>query len=313
MPFRVFKKTYFLLTLVCMFSATIKAQSDTAATNASDRKGASSLVFRFTKQVYLNPTIILMRQRFEATTHIKLMLLPRLGNDTTNLTRTDKVFDALLKMLVYNQNTTGSIKFYFAPQNAGKPFSFECSDEVWCKFNPAQKDSVEKILNAPLANASNLNNFSALPFDSVVTRAAKYCQLVLLRQPGKCGDNPNDNYALKQINTTPAKITFASPTYIANNGNGGVDNKQYNQLAAYYNVVADVADNSQYNIAWKAVQSQTTERIKIKLKIKQPGFDFSKVVFKNAADPSQVYTTSNINASDSTITLNLSGQSLELP
>src|SRR4028118_723179 len=88
--------------------------------------GANGMVFRFTKQVWLNPTIILAKQNFEQSTNVKLLILPRLnGSDTTSSSKMEKAFDKLLSFLVYKDNVQGSIKFYFDPRNPSKPFSFK--------------------------------------------------------------------------------------------------------------------------------------------------------------------------------------------
>jgi hypothetical protein len=49
------------------------AHSQTSTT-ALTPGGANSELFRFTKQVWLNPSIILLKQRFEQETHVKLLL-----------------------------------------------------------------------------------------------------------------------------------------------------------------------------------------------------------------------------------------------
>src|SRR3982751_2485171 len=58
--------------------------------------GANSALFKFTKQVWLNPSIILMKQHFEEETHVKLLLLPRLNNKDTSAKKLEKAFDGVL-------------------------------------------------------------------------------------------------------------------------------------------------------------------------------------------------------------------------
>jgi len=158
-----------LLFLLLLISTTGRSQTTPDWNPNLTPGGANSTLFKFTKQVWLNPSIILMKQRFEDATHVKLLLLPRLNTTDTSAKRMEKAFDKVLSLLVYKENTEGSIKFYFDPQNKAKPFSFGMSDELWCKFSLLQKDTVEQLLNAPLANSSNLDNFSALPFDSIIS------------------------------------------------------------------------------------------------------------------------------------------------
>jgi len=271
--------------------------------------GASSMVFRFTRQVWLNPTIILAKQNFEQSTNVKLLILPRLNaNDSSGNSRIEKAFDKLLSFLVYKDNVQGSIKFYFNPKNPAKPFSFGVSDELHCKFTPLQKDSVESILNQGIVNSNNLDNFTALPFDSLVTRASRYCKKVLFAKPGACGPNPDNEFTLAKINSTPAKLDIERATQTELAGNGGVDKLRYAELAQYYNAVTDVADNSTYNIAWKAFEANKSDKVKIKLQKKQPGFDITKLTFKNAQGTT-TYNANPLNTSDSSITFNISGHS----
>jgi hypothetical protein len=78
MIFSFKKYKSFIIVLVFILSSFF-VNSQTAPTWTADLtpNGANSLVFRFTKQVFLNPTILLARKEFEATTHVKLLLLPR--------------------------------------------------------------------------------------------------------------------------------------------------------------------------------------------------------------------------------------------
>ncbi|MES2134128.1 MAG: hypothetical protein V4506_17405 [Bacteroidota bacterium] len=273
--------------------------------------GASGMVFRFTKQVWLNPTIILAKQNFEQSTNVKLLILPRLnGNDTTGSSKIEKAFDKLLSFLVYKENVQGSIKFYFNPKNPTKPFTFNTSDELFCKFTPIQKDSVETILNQDIINSSNLNNFTALPFDSIINRASRYCKKILQSKPGSCGENPGNEFTLTKINSAPAKLNFEKTTAPTGNvPNGGVDKQKYAELAQYYNTVLDVADNSNYPIAWKAMAANKNDNIKLKLKKKQSYFDINKLVFKNAAGNETYNVTYSNVGNDSTIDLSMSGKS----
>jgi hypothetical protein len=273
--------------------------------------GANGMVFRFTKQVWLNPTIILAKQSFEQSTNVKLLILPRInGDDTTGSSRIEKAFDKLLSFLVYKDNVQGSIKFYFNPKNPTKPFTFNTSDELFCKFTPLQKDSVETILNKDIVNSSNLSNFTALPFDSIISRASRYCKKILQSKPGLCGENPGNEFTLTKINSAPAKLNFDKGTIAGSTApNGGVDQKKYAELEQYYNTVLDVADNSNYPLAWKAMAANTSDVIKLKLKKKQSYFDISKLVFKNANGSETYNVTYNHMDSDSSIDLSISGKS----
>lgn len=283
----------------------------TAQVKGQTPGGASGMVFRFTKQVWLNPTIILAKQNFEQSTNVKLLILPRLnGNDTTGSSKIEKAFDKLLSFLVYKENVQGSIKFYFNPKNPTKPFTFNTSDELFCKFTPIQKDSVETILNQDIINSSNLNNFTALPFDSIINRASRYCKKILQSKPGQCGENPGNEFTLTKINSAPAKLNFEKTTAPTGNvPNGGVDKQKYAELAQYYNTVLDVADNSNYPMAWKAMAANKNDNIKLKLKKKQGYFDINKLVFKNAAGNETYNVTYSNVGNDSTIDLSMSGKS----
>ena len=273
--------------------------------------GANGVVFRFTKQVWLNPSIILAKQNFEQSTNVKLLILPRLNsNDTVGNSKIEKAFDMLLSFLVFKENVQGSIKFYFNPKNPYKPFTFNTSEELKCKFTPVQRDSVETILNKDIINSNNLNNFTALPFDSIINRASRYCKKVLQSRPGPCGDAGSSDFTLTKINSTPAKLNFEKGLPLNPTApNGGVDKKQYAELEQYYNVVLDVADNSNYPLAWKAMTATGNDVIRLKLKKKDPGFDLSRVAFKNA-NGTETYNVSysHVN-SDSTIDLGISGKS----
>lgn len=283
----------------------------TAQLRSQTAGGANGMVFRFTKQVWLNPTIILAKQSFEQSTNVKLLILPRVnGNDTTGSSRIEKAFDKLLSFLVFKENVQGSIKFYFNPKNPTKPFTFNTSDELFCKFTPIQKDSVETILNQDIVNNANLNNFTALPFDSIINRASRYCKKILQSKPGLCGENPGNEFTLTKINSTPAKLNFEkglNPNAAA--PNGGVDRKKYAELEQYYNTVLDVADNSNYPLAWKAMAANTSDVIKLKLKKKENYFDISKLVFKNANGTETYNVTYNNIGRDSIIDLSISGKS----
>ncbi len=269
--------------------------------------GANSMLFKFTKQVWLNPTIIIAKQNFEQAVNVKLLILPRLNsNDTTGSSRIEKAFDKLLTFLVYQDNIQGSIKFYFDPHNPAKPFTFSTSDELHCKFTPLEKDTVEQLLNLNIANSSNLNNFTALPFESCITQSSLYCKKILQSKPGSCGPNPENEFTLTQINTTPAKLNFERTPYQQNIINGGVDKQKYAELAQHYNTVVDIADNSNYPMVWKAMAANSNDFIKLKLKKKQNSFDINKLVFKNAAG-TETYNTS-FQSSDSTISLSMGGK-----
>ncbi len=270
--------------------------------------GANSMLFKFTKQVWLNPTIIIAKQNFEQAVNVKLLILPRLNsNDTTGSSRIEKAFDKLLSFLVYQDNIQGSIKFYFDPHNPAKPFTFRTSDELHCKFSPLEKDTVEHLLNLNIANSSNLNNFTVLPFESSITQAGLYCKKILQSKPGACGPNPENEFTLTQINTTPAKLNFERTAYQPNIINGGVDKQKYAELAQHYNTIIDKADNSNYQMVWKAMDANSNDFIKLKLKKKQSSFDISKLVFKNAAG-TETYSTT-FHSSDSTISLSMGGKS----
>lgn len=269
--------------------------------------GASSLLFRFTNQVWLNPTIILAKQNFEAATNVKLLILPSLNaNDTSGSSRIEKAFDKLLAFLVYKDNIQGSIKFYFDPLNPAKPFTFNTSEECKCKFTPIQKDTVEQLLNQNIANSTSLTNFAALPFDSVITNASLYCKKILMARPQPCGPDSSNNFTLTKINTTPAKLNFESAVNLQNpsSPNGAVDKQKYTALAQNYNTVVDIADNSNYAIAWKAMKAGN-DVIKLKLQKKQNSFDVSKLVFKNVAATETYNTTFN---TDSTLSLSFGGK-----
>ncbi|HRG53180.1 MAG TPA: hypothetical protein PLL00_10120 [Bacteroidia bacterium] len=270
--------------------------------------GANSVLFKFTKQVWLNPTIILTKQRFEEETRAKLLILPRFNDNDTSAKRIEKAFDAVLSFLVYKENTEGSIKFYFDPKNKLKPFSFGTSEELWCKFSLLQKDTVEQLLNAPLANSSNLDNFSALPFDSIISRTSQYCKRILLSKPGPCGTDPENDFTLSQLNCVPARLSFEKVDQSTLLTNGGVDEQKYPSLAQYYNSVTDLSDKSNYPIAWKAVAAGKNDVIRIKVTKKEKDFVFSKLVFKNSSG-TETYNTS-FDGSDSTIiTLSIAGKS----
>ncbi|MEO6902948.1 MAG: hypothetical protein ABI315_07325, partial [Bacteroidia bacterium] len=249
------KHKSFLVVLVFLLSTYIGKSQTTPAWNADlTPNGANSLVFRFTKQVFLNPTIILARKEFEASTHVKLLLIPRINNnDTSSNSKLENAFDKVFALL-YSDETTGNIKFYFNSQNTAKPFTFATSEELWCKFTPAQKDTVEQLLNKVVATNNNLSDFSKLPFESVINQASKYCKQLLLSNTKTCGGNPQQVFSSININSVPAKLNFEQAPFIAQ-PTGDVDEQQYDALKAYYNSATDSADNSNYPIAWKAMST----------------------------------------------------------
>ncbi|MEO6903451.1 MAG: hypothetical protein ABI315_09865, partial [Bacteroidia bacterium] len=294
-----FKKyKLFIVVLVFLLFSFIGSSQTTTTWNADlTPNGANSLVFRFTKQVWLNPTIILARKEFQASTHVKLLLLPHINNnDTSSNSKLENAFDKVFALL-YSDEITGSIKFYFNSQNTAKPFTFATSEELWCKFTPAQKDTVEQLLNKLVATNTSLNDFSKLPFDSVINQASRYCKQVLLSNTKTCGGNPQQVFSSININSVPAKLNFEQAPY---NGQptGDVDEQQYDALKAYYNSATDSADNSNYPIAWKAMSS-SNDVIKLKLKKKNANFNLADVKFKNSGG-TETYTT-KISPTDSTI------------
>jgi hypothetical protein len=269
--------------------------------------GANTTLFKFTKQVWLNPSIILAKQRFEQETQVKLLILPRFNDKDTSAKKIEKAFDAVLSFLVYKENTEGSIKFYFDPKNKTKPFSFGTSEELWCKFSLLQKDTVEQLLNEPLKNSSNLDNFSALPFDSIISKTSRYCKTVLLSHPGSCGPNPENNFKLSQLNCVPARLNFEKVEQPQLLINGGVDEQKYPSLAQYYNSVIDLSDKSNYPVAWKAVAVGSNDVIRIKITKKEKDFNFSKLVFKNASG-TETYNTGFDKTDSTIITLSILGK-----
>ncbi len=297
----------FSLFLSLLTSVQLFAQTKENWNPALTPGGANSMVFKFTKQVWLNPTIILLKQNFEQSTQVKLLLLPRLnGKDTTGSSKLEKAFDKVLSLLVYQENVQGSIKFYFDPQNPAKPFTFATSEELHCKFTDTQKDTVEQLLNKQLSNAANLNDFTAIPFDSIIMQASRYCKGILQSNPGACGPNPAYEFTLKNINSTPAKLNFERLTNSAVSPNGDVDVKKYPQLAQYYNSATDLADNSTYDIAWKAMVAGRNDIIKLKIKKKLPDFESKNLVFKNTSGTETYNTT--FNPLDSSLNISISGK-----
>ncbi|MEO6903949.1 MAG: hypothetical protein ABI315_12490, partial [Bacteroidia bacterium] len=268
--------------------------------------GANSLVFRFIKQVWLNPTIILARKEFEASTNVKLLLIPRINNtDTSSNSKIENAFDRALSAMIFNDKVQGCIKFYFNSQNAVKPFTFATTDELWCKFTPVQKDTVEQLLNKLVATNTSLSDFSKLPFDDVINQASKYCKKILLSNTANCGGNPQPVFSSININSVPAKLNFEQAPY---NGQptGDVDEQQHDALKAYYNSATDSTDNSNYPIAWKAMNT-SNDVIKIKLKKKNPNFNLADVKFKNSGG-TETYTTQLSPDDNTLLKINIPGK-----
>ncbi len=297
----------FAAIIILLVSHPIYSQTTQPWNPALSPGGANSMLFRFTKQVWLNPTIILTKQRFEEETHAKLLILPRFNDKDTSAKRIEKAFDAVLSFLVYKENTEGSIKFYFDPKNKIKPFSFGTSEELWCKFSLLQKDTVEQLLNAPLANSSNLDNFSTLPFDSIISQTSKYCKRILLSKPGPCGADPENDFTLSKLNCVPARLSFERVEQSTLSTNGGVDEQKYPSLASYYNSVTDLSDKSNYPIAWKAVAAGKNDVIRIKITKKEKNFNYSKLVFKNSSG-TETYNTGFDKTDSTIITLSILGK-----
>lgn len=261
--------------------------------------GGSSLVYRFTKQVWLNPSIILLKQHFEEETHVKLLLLPRLSGTDTSSNKLEKAFDKVLSFLVYKESTEGSIKFYFDPKNKTKPFSFGVSEELWCKFSALEKDTVEQLLNSPLTSSTELNDFGALPFDEIIGKASDYCKKIVLLHPASCGTNPENEFSLFQLNCVPARVTVEKIAQSNQKYNGAVDEQKYPALSSYYNTIIDLSDKSNYPVAWKALAVNENDVIRLKVTKKEKDFSLSRLVFKNATGTETYKFT--LNKSDSTI------------
>ncbi|MEO6904612.1 MAG: hypothetical protein ABI315_15885 [Bacteroidia bacterium] len=293
------KHKLFLVLLVFLISSFLASSQTTPKFDPSlTPGGANSLVFRFIKQVWLNPTIILAKREFEASTHVKLLLIPRINNnDTSSNSKIENAFDKALSAMVFNDNVQGSIKFYFNSQNAAKPFTFATTDELWCKFTPVQKDTVEQLLNKLVATNTRLSDFSKLPFNDVINQASKYCKKILISNTANCGGNPQPIFSSININSTPAKLNFEQVPFVTQ-PTGDVDEQQYDALKAYYNSATDSTDNSNYPIAWKAM-STSNDVIKIKLKKKNPNFNLADVKFKNSGG-TETYAT-QISPDDNTI------------
>jgi hypothetical protein len=212
----------FLVLLSFVVVGLAKAQTDTTSSN--------DYFLTFVKKVYLNPTVYLRTTDFKERTNIGFVALPDLSSTQNNASSGfEKGLQKLLRLLM---QTDGGIRFYFNPDNPTEPFTFWCTDNLWCKFKQPEKDSIHYYLNNAFSD-SNIDLSNNQRFESTIDNTLDYIERVLSANPGECGEQPQNETTT--INTKPLAIN------IHNTGTSkyDIDYKNYERLASNYAVAFD--------------------------------------------------------------------------
>ena len=247
----------FLLILSLFFGGSVQAQTDTS----SQRSG---YFLTFVKKVYLNPTVYLRCQQFKETTNIGFVALPDLNSAQNNASSGfEKGLQKLLRLLM---QTDGGIRFYFNPDTPTAPFSFWSTDNLWCKFQQPQKDSINYYLNHNFSDGNlDLNNNQR--FENTIDETLDYIQRVLAANTASCGDEPQNETTT--INTKPLAINLHNTS----GSKYDIDYKQYDALASNYAVATDVFTNQEWYAPSKMfVAGGGTEPVVMSINLHDPQF-----------------------------------------
>ncbi len=229
-----------LLVFLGFFSIQSRAQDTTAA-------APNNYFLEFVKKVYFNPTVLLRTQNFREQTNVRAVVLPDFnGSGANQITGFEKALQKIIRFLIEGDDK-GSVRFYFDIKNGTKPFSFVCSEELWCKFKNS-KDSIENRLNAPFAGASfNLN--SHVLFETAIDSALDYIAVCLQNNLADCGEEPENQTTV--INTKPIAISLHNTS----GSKFDIDQKQFSQLESHYAKATDLFTQQDWYAPAKAVVS----------------------------------------------------------
>lgn len=234
------KKLLLFVVLITLFATESQAQDTTNTQN--------SYFLEFVKKVYFNPTVLLRTQNFREQNKVRALILPDLnGGQDNQITGFEKAMQKIIRFLIEGDDQ-GSIRFYFDSKNATKPFSFVCSDELWCKFPDSAKDSIEKRLNAPF-QGTNFNLNSHVLFETAITGGLNYAAACLQNSTSECAEEPDNQTT--EINTKPLSISLHN----TNGSKFDIDTKQFDQLESYYAKATDLFTQQDWYAPAKAMLS----------------------------------------------------------
>ena len=234
------KKLLLFVVLITLFATESQAQDTTNTQN--------SYFLEFVKKVYFNPTVLLRTQNFREQNKVRALILPDLnGGQDNQITGFEKAMQKIIRFLIEGDDQ-GSIRFYFDSKNATKPFSFVCSDELWCKFPDSAKDSIEKRLNAPF-QGTNFNLNSHVLFETAITGGLNYAATCLQNSTSECAEEPDNQTT--EINTKPLSISLHN----TNGSKFDIDTKQFDQLESYYAKATDLFTQQDWYAPAKAMLS----------------------------------------------------------
>ncbi len=234
------KKLLIFAVLITLFATESQAQDTTNTQN--------SYFLEFVKKVYFNPTVLLRTQKFRDDTKVRALILPDLnGGQDNHITGFEKAMQKIIRFLIEGGDQ-GSVRFYFDSKNTTKPFSFVCSDELWCKFPDSAKDSIEKRLNAPF-QGTNFNLNSHVLFETAINGGLNYATTCLQNSGGECSEEPDNKTT--EINTKPLSISLHN----TNGSKFDIDTKQFNQLESHYAKATDLFTQQDWYAPAKAMLS----------------------------------------------------------
>ncbi|MNU65869.1 hypothetical protein D3C71_551710 [compost metagenome] len=236
------KKLLIFVILITLFASQSQAQDTTNTQN--------SYFLEFVKKVYFNPTVLLRTQKFREDNKVRALVLPDLnGGQTNQITGFEKAMQKIIRFLIEGDDK-GSIRFYFDSKNTSKPFSFVCSDELWCKFPGSAKDSIEKRLNAPF-QGTNFNLNSHVLFETAITGGLNYASTCLQNSGAECSEEPDNKTT--EINTKPLSISLHNTS----GSKFDIDTKQFNQLESHYAKATDLFTQQDWYAPAKVIVSGT--------------------------------------------------------
>ncbi len=236
------KKLLIFVILITLFAAQSQAQDTTNTQN--------SYFLEFVKKVYFNPTVLLRTQKFREDNKVRALVLPDLnGGQTNQITGFEKAMQKIIRFLIEGDDK-GSIRFYFDSKNTTKPFSFVCSDELWCKFPDSAKDSIEKRLNTPF-QGTNFNLNSHVLFETAITGGLNYASSCLQNSTAECSEEPDNKTT--EINTKPLSISLHNTS----GSKFDIDTKQFDQLESHYAKATDLFTQQDWYAPAKVIVSGT--------------------------------------------------------
>src|SRR3989338_4773590 len=233
-----------------------------------------SYFLSFVKKVYFNPTILLATQDFREQHNVRVLVLPDLnGAEENQITGFERGMQKIIRFLIEGDDE-GSFRFYFDGEDTESPFSFVCAEELWCKFTTADRDSIERLLNAPFNNAEYDLNSHAL-FEVSIEGALDYAGNCLQHVTAQCGEMPE--HATTEIKTKPLSISV----HATQNTLYDLDHKQFDLLESNYAKAHDVfTDQDWYAPAKYMVSGASDEPIAIAIDKHETLFKKQNIVFR---------------------------------